>query len=223
MKDHVPAGADQPGTLYVAPDGTVYRLVGYEQPIGSLMEYGDGAPWEPVYSVFTHTGAAQGGITKPDDAIQVWTPDDQGTPTVWLIVQSQEYDGWNGRAWQSEESDDSANRGYFTSKDAALAWIEDEKKQLVDQGRAKHDEELARKNAEAEARHAARGEIDEVRRGEYDALVAAGRTPSFDRPSERRPFKPQTSHFDEQVYLRGKGLDWEVIEVDAHEPRKETS
>jgi hypothetical protein len=143
-------------------------------------------------------------------------------PSVWLIVQSQEYDGWNGRAWQNEDPDDTAARGYFASKDAALAWIEDEKKRIVAKGRADDNAELARKNTEAEARHATRRETDEVKIHEYDALVAVGITPSFQRPPVRGPFRPQTSRFDEQVYLRGEGLDWEVVEVAAHEKKEET-
>jgi len=227
MRDHVPAGADEPGTLYVAPDGSVYRLRRYEQEISALMAYeGEDSdaevPWTPSYDVFTRRGgSSSGGIVKPDDAVKVWIPV-EGVPSVWLIVQSHEYDGWNGRAWQNEDPDDTAARGYFASKDAALAWIEDEKKRIVAKGRADDDEQLATKNAESEARHAARCEIDEVKIREYDALVAVGITPSFQRPPVRGPFRPQTSRFDEQVYLRGEGLSWDVVEVDAHEPREAT-
>jgi hypothetical protein len=226
MKDHVPAGADQPGTLYVRPDGSVYRLRRYAQTIAELMAYeGENSdaevPWSPTYDVFTSGGGAAGGVTMPDDAVKMWTPD-EGAPSVWLIVKSQEYDGWNGPSWQNEDPDDSAARGYFASKDAALTWVEDEKKRIVAKGRADHDAELATKNAESEARHAAKCEIDEVKIREYDALVAAGISPSFQRPAVRGPFRPQASRFDEQVYLRGEGLDWEVVEVPANERKEAT-
>jgi len=135
------------------------------------------------------------------------------TPTLWLVVGRQEYEGWNGREWGDEDADVVAERGYFLSKEDAQGYIDTEKKRLVEEGSRKDAEELVRNNTQREQRYLAAVEEDKVKRREYDALVEAGITPSFKRPAERPPFKPVVSKFNAEVYLRGLGRDWEIVEI----------
>jgi hypothetical protein len=136
--------------------------------------------------------------------------------TLFLVTESHEYSGYNGWEWSDEDVENVAWRGYFLTREDAETWIEDQKQRLIAEGRARNDADLARVNAEAEQRHHENTAHDEVKRTEYDALVAAGITPSFDRPGDRGPFQPRASKFDEQKYLAGQRVRWEVVEIDAH-------
>lgn len=139
-------------------------------------------------------------------------------PTIWLVVKSHQYEGYNGREWSYEDVEDVGYRGYFTSYAEATAWVEADKQKIVDAARTKDEDELAAKNSVNRERHATKIAQDEVRRREHDALVAAGLTPSFGRPEEREPFEPQVSKFDEKMCLRG--LNWEIVEIEANEEVK---
>jgi len=139
--------------------------------------------------------------------------------TLYLIVHSHQYDGWNGREWAYEDAEDVAWRGYFTSREDAEAWIEAEQQRRIAEGRAKNDAALAQKNSEAQQRYEEKTAWEATRRREYDALLAAGIEPSFERPAPRGPFTPQQSTFNEQVYLKGLDENWEVVEIEPH--RKE--
>jgi len=141
--------------------------------------------------------------------------------TLWLVMQSRESEGWNGREWVFEDADDSAMRGYFFTEEDAEKWIHTEKQKHIAEGRAKNDADVERLNAEALERHTILSESDAIKRTEYDALVKAGVTPSFDRPSERKPFRPRVGRFSEDVYLRGLGLRWETVEMQPCRWRKD--
>jgi hypothetical protein len=143
------------------------------------------------------------------------------TPTLYFVQHSYEFDGWDRPQWNYEDASDTLDRGYFTSREDAEDWITTEKQRRIAEGRAKNDTELANKNANAQRAYEEKRAVHDVRRAEYDALVAAGLDPSFDRPIDRGPFKPQQSHFDEDVYLKGLRLDWEVIEANPYKKDEE--
>jgi hypothetical protein len=141
--------------------------------------------------------------------------------TLFLVTHSHQYDGYNGLQWSDEDVETAAWRGYFFTREDAEAWIDDEKQKRIADGRAKNDADLERANAAAKANHEAKAEQEAIQRTEYDALEAAGISPSFDRPKDRGPFKPRVSKFNEEVYLRGLGERWEVVEMEPCEWKKE--
>jgi hypothetical protein len=142
--------------------------------------------------------------------------------TLWLVMVSTEYQGYNGWTWSYEDADDSAARGYFFSRGDAGEWIAEEKQRHIAIGRAKNEADLERLNADALTRYEAKVAQESARRVEYDVLVAAGVEPSFERPKVRAPFEPRATKFNEETYLNGLRTRWEAVEMKPCKRKEET-
>lgn len=103
--------------------------------------------------------------------------------SVYVVVRSVWADWADHPTWHDEEGELTLERGYWTSQDAAEDWIRAQTDRRVDYERDTWRNSLGAE----EAKNVQMNRRLVGRQKEWDAIKAAGLTPSFTRP-ETKPF-----------------------------------